>query len=268
MKIYKVWRAMYPMALYVIIQSLVFTAGTIFVSRFFPEILAEAGQSVSAWSDLSVTFLTISAAVSTIIFGMLYQSDVRKRTWKPDKTLTGRDAWLIAAASIAFSVVGNNLVNISPLPELSDSYEETSAMLMSGSLMLQLLCVGILAPIVEELVMRGLLYERLREIMRSAWAIFLGGILFGVFHGNLVQGVYAACFGWFLCWLMETYHSLKATVLSHMVSNLAVSLVVSSTFYEKLCYDDISFAIVTAAAGAVFVWAVLQLRASHLKEEY
>lgn len=103
--------------------------------------------------------------------------------------------------------------------------------------------------------------------MRPRWAIFLGGILFGVFHGNLVQGVYAACFGWFLCWLMETYHSLKVTVLSHMVSNLAVSLVVSSNFYEKLCDNDISFVIVTAAAGAVFVWAVLKLRGSHPKPE-
>ena len=178
------------------------------------------------------------------------------------RRMTGRDACLIAAASIAFSIAGNNLVNISPLPELSDSYEETSAMLMSGSLVLQLLCVCMLAPIVEELVMRGLLYERLREFMKPKWAIFLGGVLFGVFHGNLVQGIYAACSGWFLCWLMETYHSLKATVLSHMVSNLAVSLVVS-----RLYYNDRSFLIVTVAAGVVFGWAVLQLCRNHPEPE-
>ena len=111
---------------------------------------------------------------------------------------------------------------------------------------LQLLCVCMLAPIVEELVMRGLLYERLREFMKPKWAIFLGGVLFGVFHGNLVQGIYAAWCGWFLCWLMETYHSLKATVLSHMVSNLAVTLIVSTSLYE----NDMVFWIVTAAAAA------------------
>ena len=171
------------------------------------------------------------------------------------RRMTGRDACLIAAASIAFSIAGNNLVNISPLPELSDSYEETSAMLMSGSLVLQLLCVGMLAPIVEELVMRGLLYERLREFMKPKWAIFLGGVLFGVFHGNLVQGIYAACCGWFLCWLMETYHSLKATVLSHMVSNLAVTLIVSTSLYNQIMV----FWIVTAAAAAVFALAIFRL---------
>ena len=126
---------------------------------------------------------------------------------------------------------------------------------MSGSLVLQLLCVCMLAPIVEELVMRGLLYERLREFMKPKWAIFLGGVLFGVFHGNLVQGIYAACCGWFLCWLMETYHSLKATVLSHMVSNLAVTLIVSTSLYE----NDMVFWIVTAAAAAVFALAIFLL---------
>lgn len=260
---------MYPMALYVIIQNVVVAAGMVVARLFFPHVLSEATTSVSVWSDLYVTFLTISAVISTMIFGMLYHSDLQKRAWQTDpevpeekRRLTGRDACLIAAASIAFSIAGNNLVNISPLPELSESYEETSAMLMSGSLMLQLLCVGILAPVVEELVMRGLLYERLREFMKPKWAIFLGGVLFGVFHGNLVQGIYAACCGWFLCWLMETYHSLKATVLSHMVSNLAVSLVVS-----RLYYNDRSFLIVTVAAGVVFGWAVLQLCRNHPEPE-
>ena len=253
---------MYPMALYVIIQNVVVAAGMVVARLFFPHVLSEATTSVSAWSDLYVTFLTVSAVISTVLFGMLYRTDIRKRAWRMTsdmdggkRRMTGRDACLIAAASIAFSIAGNNLVNISPLPELSDSYEETSAMLMSGSLVLQLLCVGMLAPIAEELVMRGLLYERLREFMKPKWAIFLGGVLFGVFHGNLVQGIYAACCGWFLCWLMETYHSLKATVLSHMVSNLAVTLIVSTSLYNQIMV----FWIVTAAAAAVFALAIFRL---------
>lgn len=162
------------MALYVIIQNVVVAAGMVVARLFFPHVLSEATTSVSAWSDLYVTFLTVSAVISTVLFGMLYRKDIRKRAWRMTsdmdggkRRMTGRDACLIAAASIAFSIAGNNLVNISPLPELSDSYEETSAMLMSGSLVLQLLCVCMLAPIVEELLMRGLLYERLPGVYET-----------------------------------------------------------------------------------------------------
>ena len=214
------------MILYMLLQSMIMAVGMMALSLFLPELAQNAGSSVENWSDTAVSFLLLSSALSVILFGFLYRADCEERLeyreMRTPRRLDGNSILWISVASIAFSMVGNNLIDISPLPELSGSYEETSAMLMSGSLVLQLLCVGMLAPIVEELVMRGLLYERLREFMKPKWAIFLGGVLFGVFHGNLVQGIYAACSGWFLCWLMETYHSLKATVLSHMVSNLAV----------------------------------------------
>lgn len=163
-------------------------------------------------------------------------------------------------------MVGNNLIDISPLPELSGSYEETSAMLMSGSLILQLLCVGILAPIVEEILMRGIIFGRLRDMMRPAWAIFWGGLLFGIFHGNIVQGVYASFFGWFLCWLMERFGTIKATCLSHMVSNMAVTLIVGTSLYDQIFENDIVFWVVTIAAAVFFVMAIFLL-SIHREEE-
>ena len=194
------------MILYMLLQSMIMAVGMLAISLFFPELAQNAGTSVENWSNLTVSFLLLSSAVSVILFGFLYRADcVERLEYREEcvhRRLDGNSILWISVASIAFSIVGNNLIDISPLPELSGSYEETSAMLMSGSLILQLLCVGILAPIVEEILMRGIAYGRLRDMMRPAWAIFWGGLLFGIFHGNIVQGVYAACFGWFLCWLM------------------------------------------------------------------
>ena len=59
------------MALYVIIQNVVVAAGMVVARLFFPHVLSEATTSVSAWSDLYVTFLTVSAVISTVLFGML-----------------------------------------------------------------------------------------------------------------------------------------------------------------------------------------------------
>lgn len=161
-----------------------------------PGIGTECGSSVENWSDTAVSFLLLSSALSVILFGFLYRADCEERLEyrqvRAPQRMDGNSILWISVASIAFSMVGNNLIDISPLPELSGSYEETSAMLMSGSLILQLLCVGILAPIVEEILMRGIIFGRLRDMMRPAWAIFWGGLLFGIFHGNIVQGVYAS----------------------------------------------------------------------------
>lgn len=259
------------MILYMLLQSMIMAVGMLAISLFFPELAQNAGTSVENWSDLAVSFLLLSSAVSVVLFGFLYRADCSERLEYREKRaprqLDGNSVLWISVASIAFSMVSNNLIDISPLPELSGSYEETSAMLMSGSLILQLLCVGILAPIVEEILMRGIIFGRLRDMMRPAWAIFWGGLLFGIFHGNIVQGVYAACFGWFLCWLMERFGSIKATCLSHMVSNMAVSLIVSTSLYNQIFENDIAFWIVTAAAVAVFVLAILLL-ASHREDEY
>lgn len=258
------------MILYMLLQSMIMAVGMMALSLFLPELAQNAGSSIENWSDTAVSFLLLSSALSVILFGFLYRADreerLEYREMRTPRRLDGNSILWISVASIAFSMVGNNLIDISPLPELSGSYEETSAMLMSGSLVLQLLCVGILAPIVEEILMRGIIFGRLRDMMRPVWAIFWGGLLFGIFHGNIVQGVYTACFGWFLCWLMERFGSIKATCLSHMVSNMAVSLIVSTSLYNRIFENDIAFWVVTIAAAVFFVMAILLL-SIHREEE-
>ena len=55
----------------------------------------------------------------------------------------------------------------------------------------------------------------------------------------------------------QTYHSLKATVLSHMVSNLAVTLIVSTQSVQP-DYGILDCGTGTAAA-AVFALAIFRL---------
>lgn len=80
------------MALYVIIQNVVVAAGMVVARLFFPHVLSEATTSVSAWSDLYVTFLTVSAVISTVLFGMLYRKDIRKRAWRMTSDMDGGKA--------------------------------------------------------------------------------------------------------------------------------------------------------------------------------
>lgn len=254
-----------------LLQSMIMAVGMMALSLFLPELAQNAGSSVENWSGYggefsAVKFGSVGDIVRIFIPGPDCEERLEYRQVRAPQRMDGNSILWISVASIAFSMVGNNLIDISPLPELSGSYEETSAMLMSGSLILQLLCVGILAPIVEEILMRGIIFGRLRDMMRPAWAIFWGGLLFGIFHGNIVQGVYASFFGWFLCWLMERFGTIKATCLSHMVSNMAVTLIVGTSLYNQIFENDIVFWVVTIAAAVFFVMAIFLL-SIHREEE-
>ena len=60
---------------------------------------------------------------------------------------------------------------------------------------LGIISYGILAPLGEEIVFRGVVYGQLRKVLKVPYAVVLSGLAFGLFHGNLVQAVYATVIG-------------------------------------------------------------------------
>ena len=80
------------------------------------------------------------------------------------------------------------------------------------------LYAGILAPIGEELLFRGLIQRSLLPFGKK-FAIFVSAFTFGLFHGNLIQTPYAFVVGLVLGFVAAEYNILWAMVL-HMINNL------------------------------------------------
>ncbi len=81
-----------------------------------------------------------------------------------------------------------------------------------------LLYMVICAPIVEEFIFRKLIVDRALRYGQGV-AVVLSGLMFGLFHGNLNQFVYAAVIGMFLAFLYVKTGNLKITVSLHMLFN-------------------------------------------------
>ena len=114
------------------------------------------------------------------------------------------------------------------LPETVAAYEEMveSAGLTDYSLT-WVFAVVILPPLVEETVFRGLILHYLKKGGARFWAAnLIQAVLFGIYHGNLIQGIYAFCIGVLLGYLAERYSSLIIPVLVHALFNLFGTLVV------------------------------------------
>lgn len=74
------------------------------------------------------------------------------------------------------------------------------------------------APIMEEFVFRKLIVDRAVHYGQGV-AVVLSGLMFGLFHGNLNQFVYAAVIGTFLAYLYVKTGKLKITISLHMLFN-------------------------------------------------
>lgn len=105
------------------------------------------------------------------------------------------------------------------LPFYNASYGPARDRLFSPSLPAQLLCMGILIPTAEELVFRGLGYGRLRERLPVGAAAVLSALVFGLYHGNWIQGLYAAILGVLLALVYEVCGGLLPCIWFHGAAN-------------------------------------------------
>lgn len=96
----------------------------------------------------------------------------------------------------------------------------------SVSLWMIALIMVICAPIIEEYVFRKLIVERTIRYGEGV-AVLLSGLMFGLFHGNLNQFIYAFVLGMFLAFLYVKTGNLKITIALHMMINFMGGLVTS-----------------------------------------
>ncbi len=82
------------------------------------------------------------------------------------------------------------------------------------------LYAGILAPITEEILFRGLIQRTMLPFGKK-FAILVSSLTFGLFHGNLIQTPYAFAVGLVLGYVAAEYNILWAMVL-HMINNLVL----------------------------------------------
>ena len=134
---------------------------------------------------------------------------------------------------------------------MSESYQTTMEAFYSSPLPLQIIVLGILVPVNEELVFRGLLFKRLRERATYMQAALYSAVVFGLMHVNMVQMLYGFILGMMLAYLYEKYGSVKAPIAAHMAMNLLSVLATEYKLLDWLMEDKMRMGIVTVACAFV-----------------
>lgn len=191
------WHMLRPLLIYQIISSLVFFAGT-----------AVAGATAT---KMTLLLAGVSAGIAILPLGMLYLKQcVGKQT---------RSVCLWSAAAGAGACLALNYV-MSLIPLTSAAYEKADQAIFAPPLWIQILCTGLVIPLAEELIFRGLAYTEVRREHSFGTAAFVSAVYFGLFHGNMVQGIYALILGLMLAWLFERSGRLSSVWAFHAAANL------------------------------------------------
>ncbi|MDE7253187.1 MAG: HAD hydrolase-like protein [Acetatifactor sp.] len=129
---------------------------------------------------------------------------------------------LLAGASIGAVLGLNLLLELSGIVDNSAAYQATAADQYSASFLLGLIGYGVISPIAEELLFRGIIHNYMRRFIDVKMALLLSSALFGIYHMNPVQGIYGFLMGCLIAYAYEYFGEFKLAVAVHMASNILV----------------------------------------------
>ncbi|HBA47049.1 MAG TPA: CPBP family intramembrane metalloprotease domain-containing protein [Lachnospiraceae bacterium] len=147
----------------------------------------------------------------------------------------------VIAAIMCFAVVyitnfaGNLITALIGTLKGSTVQNQVLNVTQSVSMWMIVLYMVICAPVMEEFVFRKLIVDRTVRYGQGA-AVVMSGLMFGLFHGNLNQFVYAFTLGMFLAYLYVKTGNIKITIALHMLINF-MGGVVSSGLMRMLDLD-------------------------------
>lgn len=127
---------------------------------------------------------------------------------------------LCMALAIASSLALNIFVELGHVS--SEKYENVETIQYGVPLWVGIILYGIISPWVEEIVFRGLLYNRMKRYYNVIPCILVTSIMFGGFHANLPQFIYGTLMGIIIGVIYEWTGTFETPVLFHMTANLFV----------------------------------------------
>ncbi|MBQ3513324.1 MAG: CPBP family intramembrane metalloprotease [Lachnospiraceae bacterium] len=154
----------------------------------------------------------------------------------------------------SLSLFISSVLCILPLPEnLVSSYDESSQGLLGQNLMIRILSVMIMAPVVEEIIFRGLIFSRLKRGMKTPIAIIISSFLFALMHGQLIWIIYTFVVGLIFAIVFEKTKSLGTSILCHMAFNSVSVLAGGISVTGTGVYIMILVTFVLMTASMIFI---------------
>lgn len=201
---------------------------------------------------------TISAVIAIFIFYLVY---------KRFNIKTLRDLVSIKKIGLAkpiFIFVAGVLLNVFSVTAVKilsdiipqkwiDANSESVGVYQQGSMFFSFLTIMIFAPIIEEILFRGLLYSSLKKAFCQIFPLkeknivvivlcaLITSFCFGYIHGNILQGIYTFVLSLIMIYVIEYTESIISSIVMHIGFNM--SMIFTQFLYGRV--PDIVLCIVS-----------------------
>lgn len=235
-------------------------------------ILATMGNSMSGGDFLFVrdesgqlTGMTGNAAVMVSAFsymvGGLAIWKIARKTLKRAaddmkllhiKAEPGKAYGYLGMATVGLALGLNILLSLIGLTENSQAYQAVAESQYAAILPIGLICLGVITPIAEELLFRGIIFNCMKRYMKLQAAMLVSAVFFAIYHGNSVQALYAAAMGFLIAYAYVYFGDFRIAVAVHVAANVLVYLLTYTS--AALLLTNWPVCVVCLACGAAGAW--------------
>lgn len=210
----------------------------------------------NAYPIVSGVIFLIMAAIMSYLFGYAELHNARySYRFKNANMLRGADPIyrknvfgaltliLIIVTSICFAFGVNIVFYLAGFFSKSANYQEVASNQQAVNLIEGILIYGLCSPIAEELVFRGIIYNRSKRYYSNLISGVISALFFGFYHGNIVQGTYGFLAGFLFAYIYEKSGSLLYAIMLHSIINLSGFALSNSSYLVGKLYNPIACAV-------------------------
>lgn len=176
------------------------------------------GNDVNSFANFLNNYQFVIAILLAVIFIPLLYKEYKKEPIEKNKLAEDSIFSLIGLGiilSLLFNIFGYYLTRFLPITDVFQG---------GNNILISLITIGIIGPIIEELMFRGIMYRDCKKKYSNMTSILITTFVFTLLHFSFIQMIYAFALGFLLIYVYEKYHSLKAPIILHITSNITTTL--------------------------------------------
>lgn len=174
-------------------------------------------------TDNMLGSILISNILIGLVFFLIYKPIIK--AWKLNP-FTWKAAAIASACTLAYTILFilvKNSLGVSEPDVITESAQYYSTIFPGFGLTMMCLNLLVVAPIVEEIVLRGVVYNQIESTTNNYTAIIVSALLFGLIHitaGGATLAVGAFLIGLILAYIYARTKSLWVCIIAHSIANL------------------------------------------------
>lgn len=234
----RVWAVAFPLLLFMVVRAVALNAEVVFMQSV-GESATGALRDQFLWDDAG-ELIGFSGSLSAIMTAIAYLAggaavfvrgrQMIRKTGEDMKLAhlrkeSGSTYALLGLATVGAVLGLNLLMNLIGMLASSDAYQQVANDQFSANIVVGLICYGLISPLVEEMLFRGIVYGYLRRFTGIKMAIPISAFLFGAYHMNGIQGIYGFLMGCLIAFGYEYFGDYKVAVGMHMTANILAYLI-------------------------------------------